>query len=84
MRLDKWLWHARFFKTRTVATKTCLAGNIRINGQRSQTAHHAIGVGDILTFARGSHVVVVRVLRLSDRRGPAKEAHLLYEMLGQP
>lgn len=84
MRLDKWLWHARFFKTRTVATKSCLAGAIRVNGLRSETAHQPIAVGDVLTFARGNHVFIVRVSRLSERRGPATEAQSLYEMLGEP
>jgi ribosome-associated heat shock protein Hsp15 len=82
IRLDKWLWHARFYKTRTLATKICQAGRVRVNGQRTKSAHHAISPGDVLTFTKGTAVFVVRVLMISDRRGPAKEAQLLYETIG--
>lgn len=81
MRLDKWLWHARFYKTRTLATRVCQARRIRVNGVRATTAHHAVGAGDVLTFSRKDQVFVVRILQLSERRGPAKEAQLLYESL---
>lgn len=80
-RLDKWLWHARFFKTRTLAAKVCSAGHVRSGGSAITKAHHQVRVGDVLTFAQGRYIRVVRVLALSERRGPAAEARALYEDL---
>ncbi|MGP1394130.1 MAG: RNA-binding S4 domain-containing protein [Inquilinaceae bacterium] len=84
LRLDKWLWYARFFKTRSLATKECLAGNIRIDGQAAAKAHAPIRPGQVLTFVQGRHVRVVRVTALATRRGPAVEAQTLYEDLSPP
>lgn len=84
LRLDKWLWYARFFKTRSLATKECLAGNIRIDGQAAAKAHVLIRPGHVLTFVQGRHVRVVRVTALATRRGPAVEAQTLYEDLSPP
>ena len=84
MRLDKWLWHARFFKTRSLATAQCQAGRIRIDGSAATKAHAAVRPGQVLTFVQGAHVRVVRVLALADRRGPASEAQTLYEDLSPP
>ena len=78
MRVDKWLWHARFFKTRTLATKLAAAGNIRINGQKQTRASATIRVGDVLTFPLNNHIRVIEVVALSTRRGPAPEAQALY------
>jgi len=78
-RLDKWLWHARFFKTRGLAQKACEAGRIRVNGQRITKAHRSVGPGDVLTFVQGRIVRIVRVLAVAERRGPAPEARRLYE-----
>jgi ribosome-associated heat shock protein Hsp15 len=78
MRVDKWLWHARFFKTRTLATKLAAAGNIRINGQKQTRASANLRVGDVLTFPLNTHVRVIEVVALSLRRGPAIEAQALY------
>lgn len=78
MRVDKWLWHARFFKTRTLASKLAAAGNIRINGQKQSRASATIRVGDVLTFPLNHHIRVIEVLALSLRRGPAPEAQALY------
>lgn len=78
MRVDKWLWHARFFKTRTLATKLAAAGNIRINGQKQTRASATIRVGDVLTFPLNNHIRVIEVVALSTRRGPAAEAQALY------
>ena len=52
-RLDKWLWQARFYKTRGLAQRMCAAGKIRINSQRVRKAHYALKSGDILTFPPG-------------------------------
>jgi ribosome-associated heat shock protein Hsp15 len=84
LRLDKWLWFARFVKTRSLATKLVVDGRMRINGAPTQKAHYAIKVGDVLTFPLGSHIRVIKVLALGSRRGPATEAQTLYEDLDPP
>ena len=80
-RVDKWLWCARFFKSRTLAAKACHDGGIRVAGQPLTKAHHAIKVGDVLTFPLGPNIRVVRVVALAVRRGPPAEARALYEDL---
>ena len=84
LRLDKWLWYARFVRTRTLATKLIENARFRINGNPTGKAHHAIRPGDVLTFPLGPHIRVIRVLALGVRRGPAPEAQLLYEDLDPP
>jgi ribosome-associated heat shock protein Hsp15 len=83
-RLDKWLWFARFCKSRTLASKLCAAGKIRIGGELVHKAHYLVRPGDVLTFPQGPHIRVVRVLQLGVRRGPATEARTLYEDLQPP
>lgn len=83
-RLDKWLWHARFFKSRTLATAQCSAGKIRVDGTAVSKAHATVKPGQVLTFVQGRHVRVVKVLALAKRRGPASEAQTLYEDLSPP
>ncbi len=83
-RLDKWLWRARFFKTRTLAAKVCNGGHVRSGGTAITKAHHQVRVGDVLTFAQGRYIRVVKVLALGVRRGPAAEARALYEDLKPP
>jgi ribosome-associated heat shock protein Hsp15 len=84
IRLDKWLWYARFLKSRTSASKLCLTGRIRINSQRTIKAHSLIRVGDVLTFPQGTTIRVVQILELGQRRGPASEAQNLYKELTSP
>ena len=84
MRVDKWLWHARFFKTRTMATKLAAAGNIRINGQKQSRAAANVRAGDVLTFPLNNHIRVIEILALSTRRGPAPEAQALYNDQAPP
>jgi ribosome-associated heat shock protein Hsp15 len=84
LRLDKWLWRARFFKTRSLATKICTGGHVRTGGAAVTKAHHQVRVGDVLTFAQGRYIRVVKVLALGTRRGPAIEARTLYEDLKPP
>lgn len=84
LRVDKWLWYARFFKTRTLAARTCNAGKLRIRGEIVSKAHHPVRPGDVLTFPQGRHIRVVKVLAVGTRRGPATEACLLYEDLKPP
>ncbi len=83
-RLDKWLWRARFFKTRTLAAKLCNGGHVRSGGNPITKAHHQVRTGDVLTFAQGRYIRVVKVLALGTRRGPAPEARTLYEDLKPP
>jgi len=81
LRLDKWLWHARFFKSRSLATKLCAAGKVRINRVTTTKAHQLVRPGDVLTFPQGWQIRVVKVLGLGLRRGPAVEAQKLYQDL---
>jgi ribosome-associated heat shock protein Hsp15 len=83
-RLDKWLWCARFFKSRSIASDLCLAGRVRVNRAPTTKAHHPVRLGDVLTFPQGRAIRVVRVLSLAERRGPASEAQCLYEDIAEP
>ena len=78
VRLDKWLWAARFFKTRTLAADAITGGKVHVNGRRVKPAH-AVHPGEILRIQRGPEEYLVAVRALSDRRGPAQQAILLYE-----
>ena len=80
-RLDKWLWSARFFKSRSGAAALCAEGKIRMSGRVIAKASVTVRVGDVLTFPLGRHIRVVKVLQLAARRGPAPEARSLYEDL---
>ena len=84
LRLDKWLWFARFVKTRSLATKLVIDGRMRVNGAPTQKAHYSVKPGDVLTFPLGPHIRVIKVVALGVRRGPATEAQLLYEDLDPP
>jgi ribosome-associated heat shock protein Hsp15 len=80
-RLDKWLFHARFFRTRPLAQAAAQAGRVRLNGVRIDKPGHAVKPGDVLTLGRGGQVMAVRIVALAERRGPATEAQKLYELL---
>jgi len=85
LRLDKWLWHARFFKSRSLAAAYCAEGRLRLNRRHIDRASAPVRVGDVLTFPLGNAVRVVRVLALGKRRGPPAEAHQLYvDLTGAP
>src|SRR5436305_804904 len=82
LRIDKWLWHARFYKTRSLAQQAACSGVLRLNNARVEKASVAVKPGDVLTVLRGHReVAVVRVQALGIRRGPAPEAQTLYEVL---
>jgi ribosome-associated heat shock protein Hsp15 len=81
IRLDKWLWHARFFRTRSLAARIVAEGRVRLNAERTEKPARAVGPGDVLTFPQGARVRVVRVLATGARRGPPDEAATLYEDL---
>jgi ribosome-associated heat shock protein Hsp15 len=78
VRLDKWLWAARFFKTRSLAAKAVVGGKVHVNGRRAKRAS-VLRVGDRVRVRKGPYEFHVVVLRLSERRGPAREAATLYE-----
>ncbi|MBX9632256.1 MAG: RNA-binding S4 domain-containing protein [Burkholderiales bacterium] len=77
LRIDKWLWAARFFKTRSIAADAVEGGKVQINGERVKPAK-VVKVGDAIGIRSGPYAWNVTVLGLSDRRGPAPEAQKLY------
>jgi ribosome-associated heat shock protein Hsp15 len=76
-RLDKWLWHSRFFKTRSLATDAVTGGKVKVNDDRVKPAH-SVRVGDRLTLTIGQQSLEVDVVRIPVRRGPASEAQACY------
>ena len=77
VRIDKWLWAARFFKTRTLSARACELGRIESNGQRAKPARE-VRIGDLLQVKNDSGDFQVAVLALSEMRGPAAVAQTLY------
>ena len=84
IRLDKWLWHARFFKTRSLATKLVSGGKCRVNAQVVAKPAFGVGPGDVLTFPQARDIRVIKIVAVGERRGPAPEAQTLYEDLDPP
>mgnify|MGYP001820155991 CR=1 FL=1 len=84
-RLDIWLWRARFFKTRRLSTDWITKRGIRVTRAGQTRKIHKAGthicIGDVLTFGKTMHIRTVEVLEIGTRRGPAKEAELLYQDL---
>jgi ribosome-associated heat shock protein Hsp15 len=78
VRIDKWLWAARFFKTRALASKACDIGRIEINGLRAKPAH-AVHSGNMIKIENEGGLFHVEVLQLSEMRGPAAVAQTLYK-----
>jgi ribosome-associated heat shock protein Hsp15 len=78
VRIDKWLWAARFFKTRSLATDAIAAGKVEVNGERVKPAK-LLQLGDEVSVRLGPYLHVVHVRGLSERRGPATVAATLYE-----
>lgn len=78
IRIDKWLWAARFFKTRSLAAEAVAGGKVKVNGERVKAAK-VVRRGDELRIHIGPYEHLIRVLGLSARRGPAAEAALLYQ-----
>lgn len=83
VRVDKWLWQARFFKTRSLAAELVITGRLRINGEHATKPSQAVRPGDVLTFPQGRRVRVIRIAALGLRRGPATEAQALYTDLDE-
>ena len=84
LRLDKWLWFARFAKTRSLAAKLCASGLVTVGGAAPMKSHHPVRVGDVIAVPQGRALRRVRVLALGERRGPPAEARLLYEDAAPP
>lgn len=78
LRLDKWLWAARFFKTRALAVTAIKGGKVHLNGKRIKPSR-VVNINDLLEITRGNVAFIVNVTGLNDKRRPAKEAQLLYE-----
>ncbi len=82
VRLDKWLWAARFFKTRSLASEALRGGHVHVDGVRAK-ASRPVRIGDTLEIVKGPLRFVVEVVALSERRGPASEAQQLYRETAQ-
>lgn len=83
-RLDKWLWHARFARTRTAAARLVTDGHVRVNAARELSSARRLKAGDVLTIALSRDVRVVRLTGFAPRRGPAEDARTLYEVVADP
>ena len=83
VRVDKWLWRARFFKTRGLAAELAGSGRLRINSEHVAKPSQPVRPGDVLTFPQGNRIRVIRIEALGSRRGPAPEARALYTDLDQ-
>lgn len=78
VRLDKWLWAARFYKTRSLATVAVNGGKVHVNGARVKPARD-VRVGDLISVVRGHDPMELKVFALSDKRGSAADAQMLYQ-----
>jgi ribosome-associated heat shock protein Hsp15 len=84
LRLDKWLWHARLCKTRSLAGRLCTAGAVELAGNVTQRPAQPVRIGDRLTVCHGGWRRHIEILGLGERRGPAPEARLLYRETAEP
>jgi ribosome-associated heat shock protein Hsp15 len=82
-RIDKWLWHARFGRTRAAAQRLALSGQVRLNREKVRSASRQVRPGDVLTLSVGSGVRVLKITGISERRGSYNEARLLYREEGE-
>jgi ribosome-associated heat shock protein Hsp15 len=83
-RIDKWLWHARFARTRSSAQELARSGHVRVNRDKVREASRLVRRGDVLTLGLKRGVRVIRVLAIAERRDSFKEARLLYEEEASP
>ena len=84
MRIDKWLWSARFFKTRADAQRMVSSGRLRLDGEPMAKPHRQVKPGDVLTFPKADDIRVIKIVAMATRRGPAVEAATLYDDLDPP
>lgn len=83
-RIDKWLWHARFARTRGAAQQLARSGHVRVNRDKVRDASRLVRPGDVLTLSLRRGVKVIRVLGIAERRDSFSIARLLYEDAGAP
>jgi ribosome-associated heat shock protein Hsp15 len=81
IRIDKWLWHARFYRSRVQAQEAAVSGLLRLNGLRVEKASAGVKPGDVVTLPRGRDVLAVRIEALALRRCPPSEAQKLYTVV---
>ena len=84
LRIDKWLWQARFFKMRSLAADMVGTGHLRLNNRPIHKPGQTVKPGDVLVFPQGPWVRVIEIAALGTRRGPAEEARTLYTDLDPP
>ena len=84
LRIDKWLWYARFFKSRALASRMVSSGRLRLNGESISKPHRQVLPDMVLVFPQGETIRTIKILALATRRGPASEAQTLYEDLDPP
>ncbi len=78
-RLDKWLWNARLFRSRSLASKSIRQGNFRINGSKTKKASTNVRVGDMLSFGLHGKLMVIKILCIANNRGSSDEAKRLFD-----
>ena len=78
IRVDKWLWYARFFKTRSLSSRFITANGIKLNGKKIFKQSALVSPGDRVTLSMGNDLKIIEILNCGSRRGPASEAQLLY------
>jgi ribosome-associated heat shock protein Hsp15 len=83
IRIDKWLWHARFYRSRVHAQAAASSGLIRVNGSRVEKASAGVQPGDIVTVPRGREILAVRIEMIAERRGGSAEAQKLYTVMSE-
>jgi ribosome-associated heat shock protein Hsp15 len=83
-RIDKWLWYARFYKSRSLCAKQVSEGKIYVNDVKISKPAHGLAMGDVLTFVKAKQSRIIKVLDLGTRRGSAPEAQLLYQDSSPP
>ncbi len=81
IRLDTWLWYARFYKSRSLSSKAIFSGKLRVNANKIIKPASKVKINDVLTINHVNMVRVIQVQSLGSRRGPASEAQLLYKDL---
>lgn len=84
LRVDKWLWHARLFKSRSLAAELAGSGGLRIDGTKVTKPSQSVVPGNVLTFPKAGFIRIIQVDAIGTRRGPAEEAQTLYTDLDPP
>ena len=84
MRIDKWLWSARFFKSRADAQRMVTSGRLRLNSEIMSKPHRLVKPDDVLTFPKADDIRVIKILAMATHRGPATETAMLYDDLDPP